>query len=438
MNGHPVSLENLIDWLDGRLEPELRQEVGAHLAGGCAGCAADLAWLGRFKAAARLPLHEPPARLAVRAKALYRARLSPARGRPRPAPRLALALTAALLVLVAALSYLSRTPAVVAGHGVVASVAGVAEARSGPDAPWQAVAQGHRLSEEQGLRVAGGEATVTLFDGTRLELQPGAEVQMLALRSRLWGAGRQVALRQDAGTVRYDVPMLAGPGASFQVRSPTALVTVQGTSFVVRVESREETRVEVLAGAVRVAGPVDGMVVSAQQAVAVRARVRLRLLPGPWQTPGAGATARPSPSAGDPAAERPAAPTPAGTWRPTAQGPGPGPTGRADHGSPATHVPAPEGTRAAPSRTPEPTATAGYHEPPRPSASSVAPATGQPAQTPAPTHPWQTPPATGSPHGTATPTPSGTGAPPVGSPTPGIWQTARPRGTPERTPGQAG
>jgi len=346
---HPVTFEDLADWLDGQLSPEALQRVEGHLAAGCAACQRDLAWLRRFKEAARSEgLAQPPPSAVAQVKAAFRAR------RPAPSPRLAwphLPRLAALVVLAALAACLTLIPTVLARGATVSAVGGALEARHGEASAWQALAVGSLLAEGDRVRALGGTAELALFDGSRLELQPDAEVTLTSLRSGLFGIARQVALYQPTGTVRYAVQPLTPQLATFAVVSPEARVTVQGTRFVVTATGTE-TRVQVLEGTVMLVGALDSALVHAGEDVVAAPGARLRIgprgLPAPTPQPSARPTAGPTqePSGprratptSRPAQPGPAAPAPGGSPKAS---PTPGPTDGSGPGP--MHTPGPGGS----------------------------------------------------------------------------------------------
>ncbi len=262
MNAHPVTLEMLADWLDGRLTPEIHQELERHLAG-CARCAEELTWLQRFLRAARAePLPEPPADLVKRARALYdRRRVRP----PSPAfrffPRVRVwpALTAVLALVIAAvvgIVVLGRegSAVVVPAEEAVSQV----EVRYDETMPWLAVPPAEPMPAGSRLRVAQGSAQISLFDGSSVWMGAGTELKLARLQHRpLFPAGRQVVIEQNAGSAEYIVQPAAVPWAEFQVRVPVGSVIVRGTRFQVEVQDRERARVRVLEGVIEVVGDVD-------------------------------------------------------------------------------------------------------------------------------------------------------------------------------------
>ncbi len=297
-NQHPVTFENLIDWLDGRLDAQTRQAVDKHLSAGCPSCEADLAWLRRIMGRAK---SDDTVKLTAQAKGPYR----PSMSRPEQGlhpfrfflSRQFAAAVLALLLLISLTFILSQLPTLRSQEAILAAVEESAEAQASADAPPQPIQLHARLHERDQMRVSGGTAILRLFDGSTLEMQPQAELILSSLRSGLLGTPYRIVLHQGAGAVRYDVPPLRGWRSTFQVQSPTARVIVRGTSFIISVESNGETSVEVLHGEIEVAGAVDSALLTSGQVVRVPANAALLLLSLPLHTPSVEAQATTPPSA---------------------------------------------------------------------------------------------------------------------------------------------
>jgi hypothetical protein len=254
MNRHPVSFDNLVDWVDERLDEGSTELVRAHLETGCTECHSDLAWLRRVIEAAKSDnMVEPPAGAVVRAKQLYRERSRAVSWKRLVLPQVRhwAPAMAVLLLLLLATAYLSQMPLLMPGQARLSGPLGIAQVRGTADVEWQVAEAGDVLGQGDTLRVGEASAVLSLFDGTRLTLQPGAEVSLETLRSGLFGASYHIALQQRSGSVEYDVAQLRGGRCHFEAQTPTVLVTVQGTRFVITVETVEETRVTVLQGSVR-------------------------------------------------------------------------------------------------------------------------------------------------------------------------------------------
>ncbi|MFH1929757.1 MAG: FecR domain-containing protein, partial [Chloroflexota bacterium] len=281
---HSISFENLADWLDDRLDPEASRAVRAHLDGGCSACETDLAWLRRIRQTARTDdTIEPAAELVARTKAIYR----PTRSRdPRETARpwsgrrlrFAAALTAFFIVAVG-VAFSAYWPTLFKRDGRLTAIRGTVEARPSGDAEWRPVSLGDPLCEGNRVRASDGTAVLVLFDGTTLQMELGSEIVLSSLRSSSLGGSSRIAVQQRVGSVRYDVIRLVGGRSVFLVQSPTALVTVRGTSFVVTVESNLETRVAVLDGIVEVAGPVDSAILTVHEVAVIPANAPVQFLP---------------------------------------------------------------------------------------------------------------------------------------------------------------
>ncbi len=446
MNAHQVTLEMLADWLDGQLTPEMGQMVEGHLTG-CARCAADLAWMRRFQAAARAePLPDPPAELVQQAKALFARRHSrtATAGMPaafwfrlwKPAAVAALVLLIAVLALFAASG---RQGSAVLEPAISDGAIPLIEVKRAGDSGWTPL-PAQSLPAGSVLRVAQGSAQLSLFDGSTVRIHAGTELKLASLhRGSLLPDSRRVVVEQNAGTAEYHIAPAAGPWAEFQVRLPVGAVIVRGTRFQVEVQTEHRARVTVLEGLVEVMGDVDRTAVSAGgQAVLERgAPVAV--------TPGKGAvTPAPLP---EHRSVTPTASPASGTARPAWKTPGfertpePRPT-RTWEGTPARTRSLPTWT--APSATPTEPPTAAGHPTRRPrwteTPMPTRPISGSPTPPPAPSiTPWPThyPVPTWGPTLTPDMTPTRRGPGPQPSPWPTPIHTPRPWPTPEPT-GQGG
>jgi ferric-dicitrate binding protein FerR (iron transport regulator) len=171
------------------------------------------------------PPPEPAAASAARRAALWPA-FEAAFERARPEPGHTRARWAYLLVAAAvAVFAVERVASPPAERKLVAGVAPVFVTAPAREPPW--------------VHAAGQQ--LELANGVRLEAEVGA-------RFAFDPAGREVAL--ELGLVTFSVPPLVAP-ARFEVRTPTALVVVHGTTFSVEVRA-EGTRVAVTAGVVSV------------------------------------------------------------------------------------------------------------------------------------------------------------------------------------------
>jgi ferric-dicitrate binding protein FerR (iron transport regulator) len=285
-----VTFENLADWLEGRLQGEALKNVEAHLTTGCPRCERDLAWLRRFGQAARnlrtIPIAYPPAALVAQARQGFRARpgfVPAARRRATWRPwRPALALATTVVLLLALL--MAWQPGIVQHAVVLASAEGIVQVRSG-DAAWQEASQGYRLVQGTQVRVSDGAAVVELFDGSRVQLEMGAEVELSVLRSSVLGKTHHIIITQRIGYVIYDVVASDNRRSAFTVSAPAASVAAKGNAFAVDVQDAgprhggTTTRVVVLEGQVEVTHDRAELLLTDREGLLISSQGQLVLLP---------------------------------------------------------------------------------------------------------------------------------------------------------------
>ncbi len=241
---HEVLFEDLVDYVEGRLAPDAAARLEAHVAGGCAECAAGMAWLQRtlgLMASDRLV--DAPVHTVRRAVELYR----PPRRWPfahlagllRSAyrPGLRPAITVALTVLLLAGSIWGWGNIQVAQAATLTRVDGPVEVRFPGSTAWQPAVPGQMLTAGCALRAgAGAEAVVQYADGSHTALGEGAEVEILALSGRRAGHATTVRLGQAAGHTEHEV---ASAESSLQVEAEGAAAQASAAAYDVWVRDGE-------------------------------------------------------------------------------------------------------------------------------------------------------------------------------------------------------
>jgi hypothetical protein len=273
MEQHPVSFDELADWVDERLEEDARQRIEAHLESGCAQCATDVAWLRHLKQVSRAEaLPDPPQAVVARAKRLCM---------PQPIVaesmwawlaqlwRSPMRLASAALLLVLVVTALHWPILVISEPVQGMSEALIAEAALVESEEQQAASPSVRVNPGIPLRTVTEPADLTLFDGSSVEMQPGAQITLGSIRKNVMGSSYRIVIEQGSGSVHYSVARLEGVGSAFEVRTPGALVSVQGTTFVVTVTDEGQTRVVVAEGRVRVRGNREDWLLLPREYVAV-------------------------------------------------------------------------------------------------------------------------------------------------------------------------
>jgi hypothetical protein len=75
-----------------------------------------------------------------------------------------------------------------------------------------------------------GRAVLTFFDGSTLSVDPASLVKVLTL-NRLANGGIQLLVEQTAGRAWAAVAKLKTPDSKFEIKTPTSIAAVRGTSF---------------------------------------------------------------------------------------------------------------------------------------------------------------------------------------------------------------
>ena len=170
-----------------------------------------------------------------------------------------------------------------------------------PGAQGQDLAVGDRVRTD-----ATGNALVTYFEGTTAEVSPSSVVTVERLSTGQDGQAQHLTLQQLAGEVIYRLTRALRPGATVEIRTPSAVATVRGTALRVTVGPGGETRIEAFSGTVEVA--------AAGLTITLYAGTFTDVLPGQPPTPAAPFTLLPDQAPisltppPDPAASNSAAP----------------------------------------------------------------------------------------------------------------------------------
>ena len=153
---------------------------------------------------------------------------------------------------------------VFANHAEVVSVQGRAELRGSDDSVWRAASVGQRIMPGGLARTGpGGQMALLLADRTQLRLDQNAQVQLRELGS---GTQSQSSLRLEAGRSWANArppsatpPSVASTTPSqstrVSVQTPSASLSIRGTSWMVSVDSEGKTNVLVLDGEVDLSNP---------------------------------------------------------------------------------------------------------------------------------------------------------------------------------------
>ncbi len=252
---HQVAFEDLVDYLEERLDSVEARRLSEHLVAGCPQCEADLAWLRRvlgLMATDRL-VAAPPA-LMQRVLSLYR---PPRRARPSLAALWAWLQSASRLrtaaIALAALVILGGTwwgwgSTSVAQAATLAEARGPVEVRLAGETEWRAATSGMVLTAGSALRSGKGATALLVYaDGSRTYVGEDAQVVIISLNGQRNGRASNVHLGQLAGRTQHE---LISRASSVRVEAAGAIAQASAGDYEVQVRDAE---VEVDAGH----GPVE-------------------------------------------------------------------------------------------------------------------------------------------------------------------------------------
>jgi hypothetical protein len=441
-----MTTEELLDYIEQRLSPEGIGRVEAHLAGDCSSCQEELAWLTNTLSLMKPDLWlDAPVRLQNSARQMYRQQQfaeAPERFSLSQwiqslfvsrQPLVYAAIGILVVAIVAAVFLQPWSGSSDSSSAEITAYTGTVEVQSAGTDSWQSVDSADEISAGDELRT-GQESTVVLNfpDESKTVMAPETELSVLRMTQSEEQGDQVVLLHQQTGRTQNFVQPLRSANSRFEIQTPSAMVSVRGTSFTVDVERDGTTRVAVSEGRVQVTGQGVTVAVDPGEETEVEAGGTPS---DPKAIPTAEPTATPTTGVPSPGGGPTREPTelpveesevttrtlPQPTRRPTRE-PSATPTPTSSVGAaPATPTATPTST---PTATPTSTPTA------TPTATSL------PTNTPVPTATPTTPPPTNTPTNTPIgPTATNTPVPPTATPTE-VLPTPVPTATPRTPPGQ--
>lgn len=141
-----------------------------------------------------------------------------------------------------------RTSTLPVGFATVAELKGKVSLRS-PQGELIPPKQGLTLTPESTIETAKGSAVLNLEDGSQVLIKPNSRI---VLKSPETSTG--FYLRQWLGRIIVKAQKRLGNTPSFQMGTPTAVISVRGTRFEVEVKDKSRTSVSVYEGLVEVRG----------------------------------------------------------------------------------------------------------------------------------------------------------------------------------------
>lgn len=157
-----------------------------------------------------------------------------------------------VLMLAVAGGQNSQPTALPVGSATVAELKGAVEVHS-PQGESITAQRGTVLAAESKIDTAKGSVLLDLQDGSQVLVKPNSHVVLKAPNQ-----DKGYWLELLLGKINAKVQKRQGNAPSFRMGTPTAVITVRGTRFLVDVDKKEHTRVEVYEGLVEVSGFLPG------------------------------------------------------------------------------------------------------------------------------------------------------------------------------------
>ena len=137
--------------------------------------------------------------------------------------------------------------------GKVVSLDGSAQAQLDENGAWRALSEKSDIYEKDTIKTGEDSQAVLFFvDETNVSIGPETTIKIEKLLCSPAQNHREGKLNVVMGKARFDVGKLFSKDSSFEVRTPTAVAGVKGTSFIVYVTSEQLTQLMGLSGAVTV------------------------------------------------------------------------------------------------------------------------------------------------------------------------------------------
>lgn len=144
--------------------------------------------------------------------------------------------------------------------GKVVSLTGTVEAKLGEDSQWRALSKKSDIYEKDTIKT-GENSKVDIFfvDETNVSIGPETIIKIEKLVCSPAQNHREGKLNVVMGKARFNVGKLFSKDSTFEVRTPTAVAGVKGTSFIVYVTSEQLTQLMGLSGVVTVTNILPGI-----------------------------------------------------------------------------------------------------------------------------------------------------------------------------------
>ena len=114
---------------------------------------------------------------------------------------------------------------------------------------WEEAQVGMALEPGDSIKTgSNSSAEITFFDGSTIELEAGAEIEIISLDISADCSSTTITLEQTIGTTISRVVKILDPASRYEVETPSGVVAVRGSSMLVQVFPDGSTLVTNLAG----------------------------------------------------------------------------------------------------------------------------------------------------------------------------------------------
>jgi hypothetical protein len=101
---------------------------------------------------------------------------------------------------------------------------------------WEEAQVGMSLESRDSIKTgSNSSAEITFFDGSTIELEAGAEIEIVSLDIAADCSSKTITLDQTIGTTISRVTKLLDPASSYEVETPTGVAAVRGSVLIVHV-----------------------------------------------------------------------------------------------------------------------------------------------------------------------------------------------------------
>lgn len=238
-SGH-YSLEQLADFLDGRLPEAENMAARMHLDSGCELCNSSLAFLIKIRGAASVNSWQAPPKI------IHNKMVREFTGRENQHGRSSIRFLRWLIPAAVALVFIAIFTFNFGGVNTayaasLTHVTGTIEMRLSPGGNWVPVTENQSFPEQAEIRAgADGSATIALPNGTEVHVLPGSSIQLVRLKNR--NGNWEAVMNQSSGTMQF---VAANETGDLTILTQAGEISANQASFNVAINQDGSTLVNV-------------------------------------------------------------------------------------------------------------------------------------------------------------------------------------------------